>query len=257
MASGDGLARVSYLPGVIPPPADTPRPSPETTAPETTAPEAIGLPTMRSVFGSRGTTREATVSGVEEDRAEEDRAEEDRAEEGGSERDGAAESVAVQRHRAEKVSMQALTRRGHSRWELERALLGRDIAEELVGEELDRLERVGLIDDAALAETLVRTQHERKGLGRSALTAELRRRHVDQRHIDAALEQIDDEDEQSRATELAVRRVPQLRSVDGETAKRRLTGFLMRKGYSGSVVRRAVDEALGTRGGRASGVRFR
>lgn len=235
MASGDGLARVSYLPGVIPPPADTPRPSSETTAPETT-----GLPTMRSVFGAGEATQESPASGVDE------------VEEG-----EVAESVAAQRHRAEKISMQALTRRGQSRWELERALLGRDIAEELVGEELDRLERVGLIDDVALAETLVRTQHERKGLGRSALTAELRRKHIGQQQIDAALEQIDDDDEQSRATELAVRRAPQLRSVDSETAKRRLTGFLMRKGYSGSVVRTAVDEALGARGERASGVRFR
>jgi regulatory protein len=219
MTSGDGLARVSYLPGVIPAPTDTPRPSPESAEPVASDPPA-----------------------TEEDWTEED---------------DAAESVVAQQHRAEKLSMQALTRRGQSRWEIEKALLGRDIAGEIVEAELDRLERVGLIDDAALAETLVRTQHERKGLGRSALTAELRRRHVDQQHIDGALEQIDDDDEQSRATELAVRRAPQLRSLDGETAKRRLTGFLMRKGYSGSVVRAAVDEALSTLGGRASGVRFR
>jgi regulatory protein len=219
MTSGDGLARVSYLPGVIPAPTDTPRPSPESAELVASDPPA-----------------------TEEDWTEED---------------DAAESVVAQQHRAEKLSMQALTRRGQSRWEIEKALLGRDIAGEIVEAELDRLERVGLIDDAALAETLVRTQHERKGLGRSALTAELRRRHVDQQHIDGALEQIDDDDEQSRATELAVRRAPQLRSLDRETAKRRLTGFLMRKGYSGSVVRAAVDEALSTLGGRASGVRFR
>lgn len=174
-----------------------------------------------------------------------------------AEEDEAAESVAAQQHRAEKISMQALTRRGQSRWEIEKALLGRDLAGEIVAAELDRLERVRLIDDAALAETLVRTQHERKGLGRSALTAELRRRHIDQRYIDDALQQIDDDNEQSRATELALRRAPQLRSLDGETAKRRLTGFLMRKGYSGSIVRAAVDEALSAAGGRSSGVRFR
>ncbi|MBK4347608.1 regulatory protein RecX [Lacisediminihabitans sp. G11-30] len=154
--------------------------------------------------------------------------------------------------------MHALTRRGMSRWELEKTLLSRDFEPEAVEEELDRLERVGLLDDGALAETLVRTQHERKGLGRSALTAELRRRHIDQEHIDAAMEQVHDDDEQSRATELAVKRAPQLRSYDTETAKRRLTGFLMRKGYASSVVRNAVDEALsGRSSGSSSGVRFR
>jgi regulatory protein len=212
---------------------------------------------MRSVFGAgvatpgapdsdeafKGEVREAAEDGPDEDAVADD--------------DDTVEPVAAQQQRAEKISMQALTRRGQSRWEIEKALLGRDIDSGIVEAELDRLERVGLIDDAALAETLVRTRHERKGLGRSALTAELRRRHVDQQHIDAALEQIDDDDEQSRATELAVRRAPQMRSLDGETAKRRLTGFLMRKGYSGSVVRTAVDEALRTLGPRTSGVRFR
>jgi regulatory protein len=170
-----------------------------------------------------------------------------------------AETPEDLRYRAERASMQSLTRRGMSRWELGKALLARDLDEETVEYELDRLEGVGLIDDAALAETLVRTQHERKGLGRSALTAELRRRHIDPVQIDEALAQVGDDDEQSRATELAVKRAPQLRSLDSETAKRRLSGFLMRKGYSGSVVRAAVDEALSGHSGRANsgGVRFR
>jgi regulatory protein len=156
--------------------------------------------------------------------------------------------------RAENVSMHALTRRGMSRWELEKTLLSRELDADVVGAELDRLEGVGLLDDAALAETFVRTQHDRKGLGRGALTAELRRRHIDQEHIDAALEQVDDDDEQTRATELAVKRAGQLSSYDLETAKRRLHGFLARKGYSSGVVRAAVDEALSAR---SSGVRFR
>jgi SOS response regulatory protein OraA/RecX len=75
----------------------------------------------------------------------------------------------------------------------------------------------------------------------------LRRRHIDQVHIDSALEQIDDDDEQSRATELAVKRAGQLSSYDLETAKRRLHGFLSRKGYNSSVVRAAIDEALSSR----------
>ena len=141
-----------------------------------------------------------------------------------------------------------------SRWELEKTLLSRELDADIVGAELDRLEEVGLLDDAALAETFVRKQHDRKGLGRGALTAELRRRHIDQEHIDAALEQVDDDDEQTRATELAVKRAGQLSSYDLETAKRRLHGFLARKGYSSGVVRAAVDEALSAR---SSGVRFR
>ncbi|MET3768424.1 regulatory protein [Marisediminicola sp. UYEF4] len=167
----------------------------------------------------------------------------------------ASEKAAARRaDRAANVSMTALTRRGMSRWELEQILVARDLDPDEVEAELDRLAGVGLIDDAALAETIVRTQHERKGLGRSALVAEMRRRHIDPAQIEESLEQLGDDSELERAKELAHKRAPQLRSLDQTTAKRRLTAFLMRKGYPSSVIRTAVDEALDAGG---SAVRFR
>lgn len=160
--------------------------------------------------------------------------------------------------RATNVSIAALTRRNMSRWELEKTLLSRELDEDVVAEELARLEAAGLIDDAALADTLVRTQHERKGLGKGALTAEMRRRHIDQESIDAALEQIDEDDEQARANEIAFKRAGQLSSYPLEVSKRRLTAFMMRKGYNSSIVRAAVDAALSGRSkGAGSTVRFR
>ena len=234
MVSGDGpkLARVSYLPGV------TPVSTREQPSPESSPAEVAALPDFVSFFGA------------EADAEPTDSMPSDVAGESGSvERSSTRREV-----RAENVSMHALTRRGMSRWELEKTLLSRELDEEVVEAELDRLEGVGLLDDATLAETFVRTQHDRKGLGRGAITAELRRRHIDQEHIDAALEQVDDDDEQTRATELAVKRAGQLSSYDLETAKRRLHGFLSRRGYSSAVVRAAIDEALSPR---SSGVRFR
>lgn len=141
------------------------------------------------------------------------------------------------------VSMHALARRGMSSREMRDYLLGREFELAEVEDEIARLEGVSLLDDGALAETLVRTLRQRKGLGRSALTAELRRRNVDPIAIDGALEGAGD-DELERATELAVKRAPQVRSLDSVTAKRRLSAFLMRKGYSGSVVSAAVAAAL-------------
>ena len=211
MGSGEGLAKVSYLPGVV---------APGVVAPGVVAPGVV-------------------APGVEVPSAA--------APEPGS--DWAAEE-----RRAENVSMHALTRRGMSRWELGEVLLSRDLDVCIVEAELDRLEGVGLIDDAALAETIVRTQHERKGLGRSALVAELRRRRIDQEAIDEALEQLEDGDEEHRAIALAERRAPQLRGLDHATAVRRLSGYLQRKGYSGSIIRMAVDRVLPRAG---SGVRFR
>lgn len=238
MAAGDGLARVTYLPGM--------QPSPPTAAPD-----------FASFFGS---SAEAAQTEAEAEAGAGAKAAADVTTGAGSRGTPREDELGRNRRevRAENVSMHALTRKGMSRWELEKTLLSRDLDENVVAEELDRLESVGLIDDAALAETFVRTQHERKGLGRSALTAELRRRHISQDAIDSALEQVGDDDEQARANELAIKRAGQLSSYDRETAKRRLNAFLMRRGYSSSVVRNAVDEALsGGSSNSGSGVRFR
>lgn len=156
--------------------------------------------------------------------------------------------------RASNVSMHQLARRGMSRWELGQVLEKRGVDDSLAAAELDRLESVGLLDDAALAVTLVFTQHTRRGLGRAAIAQELKRRHIDAETIEEALAEIADDDELVRATELALKRVPQLHAVDDETAKRRLNGFLARKGYGSSVVRAAIQTAMETR---KSGVRFR
>ncbi|HEY4153226.1 MAG TPA: regulatory protein RecX [Pseudolysinimonas sp.] len=156
--------------------------------------------------------------------------------------------------KAERVSMNALTRRGMSKREVERSLLARDLDDETVASELDRLEGVGLIDDMALAQNLVGILQERKGLGRSSIAAELTRRLLAPAAIEYALELVDTGDELGRAREIAVKRASQLRSYDHQTAVRRLSAFLMRRGYSGSTVRAAVEHALPTTP--ASRVRF-
>ena len=145
--------------------------------------------------------------------------------------------------RVSNVSMYALARRGMSSREMRDYLIAREFGGDVVDEEVARLEGVGLLDDDSLAETLVRTLRDRKGLGRQALTAELRRRHVDGAAIEEAMSSLDD-DELERATAVAVKRAPQVRSLDSATAQRRLSAFLMRKGYSGSVVSAAVKRAL-------------
>lgn len=167
-----------------------------------------------------------------------------------------------QRADAERLSMRALGRKGVSESELRKVLAENDLDPDVVEYEIERLTRVGLIDDVALATDLVDRLHDRKGLGRQGVVAELRRRGIDQAAIDAALDAAadDDDDEFVRAIELAQKRAGQLRGLDRATAERRLSGFLMRKGYNGGVVRIAVERALDgggrPKGGPRGSVRF-
>ncbi|MGG7305561.1 regulatory protein RecX [Curtobacterium sp. AB451] len=167
---------------------------------------------------------------------------------GGAELDptDAPRPVDEQRADAERLSMRALGRKGVSESELRTMLTKNDLDPDVVEFEIQRLTRVGLVDDVALATDLVDRLHDRKGLGRQGVVAELRRRGIDQAAIDAALEAAadDEDDEFVRAIELAQKRAGQLRGLDRATAERRLSGFLMRKGYNGGVVRIAVERAL-------------
>jgi SOS response regulatory protein OraA/RecX len=170
--------------------------------------------------------------------------------------DDGPEDLEAQQRRAENVSLHALSRRGVSSHEMEKLLLSRDLDESVVADEIARLERVGLLDDTELAATLIRSKQERKGLGRGAVTSELRARGIDPSIIDEALSDTDDDEEQERADEWARKRAGSLRGLDRETAERRLNGYLMRRGYRSEVVRRAIEKALPRGGSGRGGVRF-
>jgi regulatory protein len=154
--------------------------------------------------------------------------------------------------RAENVAIAALTRHDASEGEIRAKLVAKGLDDEDVEAELDRLRRIGLIDDAAFAARLIDRLRERKGLGDQAIRSTLRGRLVPQDVIDTVLvEQAEDEDTAAeRLQEVADDRARKLGSVTYAVAERRLTAYLMRKGYSGSAVRSAVRAALEGSGNR-------
>jgi regulatory protein len=242
---GARLAPVTYLPGVQPPDRSA-HPSsarPASPRPSSGAPAGIVRPSFAAMYNEEPEEPEEPAESHEPEEPDELP----------RDRDG---DLA----RAENVSMHALTRRGQSRRELERTLRSRDLPDDVISHEIERLERVGLIDDVALAQNLVGVLQERKGLGRTGIASELTRRLLSPAAIEYALELVDTGEELARARELAVKRAGQLTSYDRVTAERRLSGFLARRGYSGSTVRAAVEHALSGRQSSASksgGVRFR
>jgi SOS response regulatory protein OraA/RecX len=162
--------------------------------------------------------------------------------------------------RIEKISMAALTRKNMSADEMYSLLIEHDVVPHTARAEVERLECVGLLGDVAMAIDLVGRLMERKGLGKSAIEAELRKRGIGAIEIADALGQYEFEpdDELERAEQVALKRAPQLKSLTYQVAERRLIGFLMRKGYSGSVSRSAAETALVIEPPTPSGsVRFR
>ncbi len=163
----------------------------------------------------------------------------------GDEPPAAAEPTRASR-RAENVALAALTRHDTTEGEIRAKLVAKGLDEGDVEAELERLRRVGLIDDAAFAARLIERLRERKGLGDQAIRSTLRGRLVPQDVIDVVLaDQAEDEETAAeRLQEVADDRARKLGSLSRVVAERRLMAFLMRKGYSGSSVRTAVRAAL-------------
>ena len=120
-------------------------------------------------------------------------------------------------------------------------------------EVVDRLEAVGLVDDQAYADALVRSRFLGTGASGRALREVLVRKGLDSSTIERALAQIDRDDEAERAAQLVARKRRSLADVPRETAYRRLSSMLARKGYSPSVASAAVRDALDTWGDEDSG----
>ena len=122
---------------------------------------------------------------------------------------------------------------------------------------LDDFCRRGYLDDVLLAGQLVTSGVERKGQGRVALSRALAQRGIPRDVVDAALDDLPDDDAE-RALEYARSKARGLSRLDGDTALRRLVGQLSRRGYNGSVAMTAAKSALAEAsfGRPTSGVRF-
>ena len=145
---------------------------------------------------------------------------------------------------AKQICLRLLTTAPRTRAVLAEALHKRSIPDDVADRVLDRLAAVGLVDDRAYAEAFVSTRHRDRGLGRTALRTELRRKGIDPATVEQAVSSIDADGERDRAMALIRRRVDASMAAGPKAARRRLTALLARRGYSASVANAVVDEAL-------------
>lgn len=143
------------------------------------------------------------------------------------------------------IVLRKLSAAPRTRSELEKDLARRGADPAIAAAVLDRFEDVGLVDDETFAAMWVESRHRSKALARSVLRHELRQRGVDAETIDSAVDQIDDDDEWTRAREFARRKVRIKPGEDPRKALQRLAGQLARKGYPANVCFAVARDALG------------
>jgi regulatory protein len=146
-------------------------------------------------------------------------------------------------------ALDALARGRRTRRELELRLRKREATPAQIREALDRLEQSGVLSDEAVANAEAASRL-RRGDAPARVKQQLRRKGVTGAVVSEAVADAmreDGFDEEAACRTVAEKRARSLTSDDHTSAQRKLLGFLLRRGYSGSIARRVARDVLGTR----------
>lgn len=104
---------------------------------------------------------------------------------------------------------------------------------------VERLKEAGLLDDDAFSRAWVDSRMRVSPRSKRMIAWELRRKGVSSADIQAAVEEVDEEDAAYRA---AVKRLPKLRGLAPLERKRKLYDYLARRGFDYETIERAVQQ---------------
>ncbi len=139
--------------------------------------------------------------------------------------------------KATSLALRFLSYRQRSESEVRRRLESRysgDVTESVV----IRLKELNLLDDESFAREWTRSRSIHRPRSASAIRRELLGKGVDRDTAQAAVETLDDEESAYRA---GLRASSSLADADYATFRRRLQGYLYRRGFSGPVIRRTAN----------------
>lgn len=141
-----------------------------------------------------------------------------------------------------------LSHRSRSRFEVERHLRSKGFEAPAVEHALARCDRLGYLDDREFAAGWVRDRIRLKPRGRFRLKMELKEKGVSEADAEAGIDRAFREEEVTERELLeraARKRWDARRSDDPEKVRRRLYGYLRRRGFRGREIREVVDRLMG------------
>ena len=125
---------------------------------------------------------------------------------------------------------------------MEQRLKREGFSEEAVETAVEELIDSGHIRDRKYAENWVVRRQKSNPRGKTLLKHELLDRGVDRETVEQVVAKVETEDEAVLALQIAQKRVKQYRQLPVHVAKRRLHGFLARRGFGSDIVRRVLEQ---------------
>lgn len=150
------------------------------------------------------------------------------------------------RQSAYDAALRLLAYRPRSEKELRLRLARRGYLPALIGETLARLRRLGYVDDEAFARFWTESRDSSSPRSRRLLRSELLQKGVNAETASEAVGALSDEEAAYRA---ASKRLRAAQDSDYAAFRRRMGGFLFRRGFSYEVIRRTVDRCWEEKGG--------
>jgi regulatory protein len=143
--------------------------------------------------------------------------------------------------RARNTAYRFLAIRPRSRAEVEKKLRDREFASDIISSVIDHLLRLDYLNDEEFARQWASGRARSRGFGRRRIEQELRQKGIDREIIHETLKGIFEESsELDIARKEAEKKLRTLSRFAMEARRRRLAGFLERKGFSSDIIRTVI-----------------
>ncbi|MNC18642.1 Regulatory protein RecX [compost metagenome] len=151
--------------------------------------------------------------------------------------------VADERQRAYVEGLRYLERKPRTAMEMTRRLRQKEIGETIIAEVVQRLQQERFLDDPLYAKQWAEQRIANQRKGKMWIRQELREKGIDKTLISEALENITPEQELESALETGRKKWNLIRG-DASDKRRKTGAFLMRRGFSGDMVRQVINTLL-------------
>lgn len=144
--------------------------------------------------------------------------------------------------KATNSAIQYLSHRMRSEHEIRTYLKKKDQEEEVIEAVMRKLHELRYVNDEEFAAAYVRTQVNTTHKGPGNIARELREKGLDEKHIEAVMQEYSDELRVEHAVLLGSKTARQNSRLSERMIKQKIEQALLRKGYPGDTIRIALEE---------------
>jgi len=146
--------------------------------------------------------------------------------------------------RAKNYALRLLREDIHSKIEMEQQLAREGFEAQAVQTAIAELIRSRHIRDRKYAENWVNRRQKSNPRGKTLLTHELVDKGIDRETAEQVVAEVNAEDEAKLALEIAQKRAKHYKRLPTQVAKRRLNGYLARRGFESETIRQIIEQIL-------------